>query len=130
MLKPFRTSPVRAAAILTTDYVYYTIENTENLPIQEYQQMTLKCGFTKGGSSGISITVETKDMEESVWFPETSQQPTTSKIELYPVPYENANDGNFKIQVPISCYAVRIGVKALVSAVGTSLAMTAKFNQL
>lgn len=111
---------VRAAAALTTSYVYTTA-----LDIHLMNQLNLYVSYTKGSSDSAEILVEFSD-DGTTWYSETNQVVSTTTETDHISVHTMTVEGNRRLFIPIMDRYVRFGCKATTSGTSTSMKLIAR----
>lgn len=116
-----RSSTIRSAAILTTDYVA-----SSAIPIDDRNQLNLLVSFTIGSSTGCKIIIEVRDQDSSTWYQtQAASVSAAGLVTLKPAEYTKTITDDFVIDVDISYsfYELKISAKALTDGTGTSMSI-------
>lgn len=116
-----RSSTIRSAAILTTDYVA-----SSAIRVDDRNQINLLVSFTLGSSTGCKIKVEVRDENSPTWYQlQAGSVSAAGLVTLKPAEYTKTITDNFVIDVDISYsfYELRVSAKALTDGTGTEMSI-------
>lgn len=120
----YKSTEIRASAILTTGYVA-----TAARLIDRKNQLNLLVAYTKGSSTGVDIKIQFSD-DKTTWYEENSTALASGVLTHTVYAHRFTVAGNYVISVPITHRWYRVSVQAISDATGTLLAIQEEVGRI